>query len=380
MELSIDGVLTVINIIYKTCELYATNSENLNNLIQKIKFFELPLLKLKATIQVDQSMEMHINNLYILLDEVKLYLEDHIKKNKVKKFFSAIFIDDKVREFDDRIEEIKRNLNFEFDLNNHLIFHSFNNTNKEINQTIFNIMDQLKTKKDILYPDYIFDSDCKQSFRLIHYFEARMQTYQQQVNSRLSDFKKTIDHIYLQNETDEKKYLKLEDGTDEINDESNDESNDDSITSLGERPSLTPAPLEKGFKLPRPKNRGPKKSEKYRQLQKFLELSEKHYHNIPLKRHIDMIIMLLILEDYKGYYVFDGNLIQKKLNFICEDGIEMATINILDFNKGYKVNMEPRHLKIFLLEFGFAVLSKEYRKFSSDCVFEIKEYYDIHNE
>lgn len=376
MELSIDGVLTVINIIYKTCDLYATNSENLNSLIQKIKFFELPLLKLKATIQVDQSMEMHINNLYILLDEIKYYLEDYIKKNKVKKFLSAIFIDDRIKEFDERIEEIKKNLNFEFDLNNHLIFHSFNNTNKEMNQTIFSIMDQLKAKNDIMYPDFLFDNDCKQSFRLVHYFEARMLSFQQQVNSRLDDFQTSLDDIHRQTETETETekidYLKLEVSTDQ----SDSTDRTDGFDEKQQAPSI-PSPLEKMVRLVKERGKAAKKTEKYKQLHYFLELSERNRENIALKRHFDMIIILLMLEDYKGHYIFDGNLIQKKLNFISQDGIETATVNILDSNKGYRVNMEPKHLRKFLLEFGFAVFSKEYRKFSSDCIFEIKQYYEI---
>lgn len=350
MEVSLDGILNVITIIYKSVESYNQNSEQLEKLIYKIKLFELPLQKLKASNHIDPSMCAYIDNLYHLMNEISEYLYEFEKKSKIRKFFSALITDEKIKEFNDRIDAIKKDLNFEFDLNNHLIFHSFNSRNHQFSHNVENLLYEIKNQKKI--------KDVDLSELIEELVEQRMSCYQMQFEYKLYEMQKSLHEQQIKFESEIKSNLQ-----EKINSSQNchsESSNriENELEKKEKKENLCVSPI--GY---------------------FCDLLEKNANNINLKKHFELILLLLLQDKNKGYFIFTENSIIKSNYYKNENGVADFKVCLSKIsekiNKIFKVFVPVDLIDCFLFKNGFAFLISEYLNQTDKCIFEIKEFYTL---
>lgn len=375
MELSIDGILTVIGVIYKNYESYNTNSEQLNILIQKVKLFEMPLFKLKQNIVLDHSIEMHIENLNTLINEIRSYLDDFGKKNKFKKFFGALFIDDKIRDFDTRIDCIKKDLNFEFDLNNHLIFHNFNSRTKEFNIQMEDLIRELRNHQDNkIWLNTVSNFINEQ-------IENRMHEYKISFEYKLNEIQK---NICIQQNIIQQQTKSV--GTDEIDNYLNHNifttplknmciqtNSDDVSPNVSPNVSQNVSPNEPAC-IPD----SIKSNLGNSPLEIISHYINKYNKNLVLKKHFELIMQVLILENTKGHYIYDGQTIFKKTNYTSEVSLHPIKINFSKFKfpkKIYLINVSTDEMDTFKNKHGFSFLFNN-SSGNEGVIFEIANFYN----
>lgn len=357
MELSIDGILTVITIIYKNYDSYTSNSDQLNILLQKVKLFEMPLMKLKNNIELDNSIEMHIDNLNLLMTEIKDYLDDFARKSKIKRFFGALFIDERIRDFDTRIDSIKKDLNFEFDLNNHLIFHNFNSRNKEFNVQMENLINEMKShKNNTIYMQMMSDLINDQ-------IEVRMHDYKVLFEYKLNEIQKSValqsqiqqDLIYknvVEKLNKSKSNIDMQENKEKIEEQL---VKKDNALSHGNKINVsTPLDIVNGY-------------------------LKVHSNNMVLKKHFELLMQILILENTKGHFIYDGETIYKKTQYHCDTELVVMQINfdkIKLSKKKYLINVYKDTLDKFLHQHGFVYLLDKNNFNTMDVIFEIKQFYN----
>lgn len=357
MELSIDGILTVITIIYKNYDSYTNNSDQLNILLQKVKLFEMPLLKLKNNIELDNSIEMHIDNLNLLMIEIKDYLDDFARKSRIKRFFGALFIDERIRDFDTRIDSIKKDLNFEFDLNNHLIFHNFNSRTKEFNVQIENLINEMKThKNNTIYMQIMSELINDQ-------IEVRMHDFIVSFEYKLNEIQKSVaQQSQIQQDLVYKNLLeKLKNSNASIDMvENNDKieeqlvKKDNALSDGNIKNVSTPLDIVNGY----------------------LKI---HKNNIVLIKHFELLMQILILENTKGHFIYDGETIYKKTQYNSDTELVIMQIKLDKIKlskKKYVINVFKNTLDKFLFKHGFVYLLDKNNFNTMDVIFEIKQFYN----
>jgi hypothetical protein len=101
-----------------------------------------------------------------------------------------------------------------------------------------------------------------------------------------------------------------------------------------------------------------KKTDLYKTLLKYIDLSQEYRDIVVLKRHFDMISMLLLLYHFKGHYFFDGNTIGKRESITCNSGlITVVPIRVPGVKKNFIVNVSEENADFFLEDCGFGKLA-----------------------
>lgn len=317
MDFPIDTALTLIYVIYKSVDSFINNGNQLLLLVDKIRQFEVPLMKLKSSIVLDDSMECHIEKLNDLLLEVRNYIDDFQSKGKIRRLIGALFTDESIKEFHQRLDEIKRDMNFEFDLNNHLIFHSFNVLGSQISRNFETTLSELKSLK--LEDSVVY---------LHNFLQGQLTTLRFDLEMTIE--RKVRDMLHAQNID-------------------------------GARPAETPAETVELSNEKRPTSRGAvlKQRDIINMCKNlYLQHSIRCAENIPLKRHVDLVLLILILDTFKGHYFFDGNSISKCISYSPphdkdRDQICSVPVHIPMIRKAFHVHMHVCNLPEFLYTCGF---------------------------
>lgn len=336
MDFPIDTALSFIYVIYKSLETYKTNESELGRLVEKIQEFEQPLLRLKSAVALDKSIENHIIKLRDLLGDIIRYIGDYQRRGKISRFIGAIFIDDRIREFDDRIEAIKRDMNFELDLSNHIIFHSFHSIGQDLSRHFEDTLCELRTSKF----DHVL-------IVLRSYLQGEVTTLRLELQESMM---RRLDAILGRAERDggEKAPDAVQGRLDEADAEI---TGDIDISQVLKRESERLVSEKK------------EKTDFYKTLLKYIDLSQEYRDIVVLKRHFDMISMLLLLHHFKGHYFFDGNTIGKRESITCMNGlICVVPIRVPGVKKNFIVNVSEENAEFFLEDCGFGKLAalKEY--------------------
>ena len=222
MEFSIDGILGLIGLVYNNSDAFSNNSEQLQELFKKVKLFEIPLQQLKSYPELTVGTSAQIQNLYIVIKEIQMYLSKFKEKNKVQNFFTALIVEKEIKKFNSRLDEIRTCINFELDVSNHFIFHSFNQKSQDFNSQMECLVEEMKSKNvsDIKYWSCILEQ----------MLEKKISSYMEKYDEKIYLLEKcSVDEkLYLLEQNIQNQILYLHDMIYNINNKKSEQINETS--------------------------------------------------------------------------------------------------------------------------------------------------------
>lgn len=360
MEFSIDGILGLIGLVYNNSDAYATNSEQLHELLKKVKLFEIPLQQLKSYPEMTVGTSAQIQNLYIIMKEIQMYLCKFKDRNKVQNFFTALIVEKEIKKFNMRLDEIKACINFELDVSNHFIFHSFNQKSQDFNSQMECLVEEMKSKNvsDIKYWSCILEQ----------MLEKKISSYMEKYDEKiyLMENFNVDEKLYLMEQNIQNQILYLHDMIHEI--KNSDLKND--IIKPRENNTIVENEKKKISKN--------KKSLVLSEIQKYSNLVIECSNNVILKNHFKLILLIYLLNDTPGHFMFDGQSIIKIKSCV---NVFQYKILLPNYKKILVINVPEEFIETFLYKKGFAlyvIQNDDYHDTNlSKIPFEIKEYYHV---
>jgi hypothetical protein len=354
MDLPIDTALALIYVIYKSAETYNTNGDQLLLLVEKIRQFEVPLCKLRTAVILDDSMEFHIQKLNDLLVEVRDFIDEYQNKGRVRRLLGALFTDESIRNFHERVEEIKRDMNFELDLNNHIIFHSFNSIGRDMTRNFEHTLSELRTIK----------LDETMSF-LKNYLQTQVSILRYDmeihIDKKIHELGQTKTQLTSNGHRENGDFSKQHFCKGSTRDLYRDKAEKDQIPfqCMNVDGNARSSVIDFCKRV-------------------FLHQSIVHKENIVLRKHFDMILLILLLQPFKGHIIYDGNTISKRLSFQPSDTeASICTLNVRLplIKKSFKVSMKNDHVRDFLYRSGFCYYTATLSKGLDVVPFELASFY-----
>lgn len=360
LELSIDGILGLIGLVYNNADAYSSNSEQLQELFKKVKLFEIPLHQLKIYPEISAGISAHIQNLYIVMKEIQIYLSKHKEKNKVQNFLTALIVEKEIKKFNLRLDEIRTCINFELDVSNHFIFHSFNQKTSDFNSQMECLVEEMKSKNmsDMKYWSCILEQMIENKI------SCYMEKYDEKIY--LLENCKFDEKLYLLEQNIQNQILYLHDLI------------HNSKILMQVKPKLMQDDIEMtsdNVHSKKKKTKLSKENNLMSEISKYANLVIEYNSNMILKNHFKMILLIYLLRDNAGNYFFDGQSIIKKKS--CADVFEFK-IKIPDNIKTYNILVPEEFIDVFLYKKGFVLFIIQTGDFDiSKIPFEIKEFYNM---